>query len=66
MSVVTIVTAAVVAALIVGFHFGAGHAHYRQARARGGRAGLLVSLARGPYIRGSVPVGKGFRLTHKL
>jgi hypothetical protein len=56
----------VIVGLYVGFHGGHGHANYRHARARGGRPGLLVSLARGPYIRGSVPVGKGFRLTHKL
>jgi hypothetical protein len=60
------ITAVIVAALIVGFHFGHGHANYRHARASGRKPRLFASLGRGAFIWGSVPVGEGFRLGHKL
>lgn len=62
----------VVTAVIVGlitFWLGHGHANYRHARTcRSGhrRPSLFASLGRGPFVWGSVPVGGGFRLGHRL
>jgi hypothetical protein len=57
---------ALIAVLAIGylaFHLGAGHAHYRHARARGLRPNFYWSSVMGPYA--SVKVG-GFRVGHKL
>lgn len=60
-----IVTAAIVAALIVGHHFGHGHANYRQARASGhGRKPSLWLGARGAWV--SVPGPFHTRIGHRL
>ena len=71
----TVVVIALIAGVIFGMyvalHSGAGHAHYRHQRAGCARTGhrkarVYASLARGPYVRMSVPVGGGFRISHKL
>ena len=56
-----IIIAAVIAYL--GFHLGAGHAHYRHRRARGLRPSFYWSSVTGPYA--SVRIG-GLRIGHKL
>jgi hypothetical protein len=59
-------------AVYIAFHAGSGAAHYRHQRAgcagtvRRRRPSVWASLGRGPYVRLSVPIGGGFRLTHKL
>ena len=67
-----IITAVAVAALIAGFHFGAGSAHWRHRRRgcsaiRGHRQPrLLASLGRGPFVWLSAPIGGEFRLGRRL
>ena len=49
--------------LYLAFHIGAGHTHYRYAKAHGLSPNFYWSAARGPY--GSIRIG-GFRVGHKL
>jgi hypothetical protein len=58
--------------LLVGVHGGSGYTHYRHQRAgcpqgTGHRKPrLFASLARGVFVWGSLPLGDGFRIGHKL
>lgn len=54
----------VIVLLYLMFHVGAGHAHYRHARAAGLRPNFYWSSVRGPYA--SVRLPGGFRVGHKL
>jgi hypothetical protein len=61
----------VIAGIIIGFHTGSGHAHYRHqkagcARTSRRRPSLWAALGRGAFVWLSVPVGGGFRLGHRL
>lgn len=65
----TVITAVVVAALVVGFHFGSGHAHWRHQRNGCAvnihrRANLWWSLTRGPWV--SLPLFGGLRIGGRL
>ncbi len=60
-----IITVIVIAAVLyAGFHLGAGHAHYRHAKAAGLRPNFYWSSARGPYA--SIRLPGGFRVGHRL
>jgi len=75
---ITIISAIAGGLIYLAFHFGAGHAYYRHAKAAPQpqgrhhgpqpRVSIWASLARGPYIGawGSIPLPGGFRLGHKL
>ena len=64
--------AGLVLGLALGFHGGSGVAHYRHQRSRCDatrshrRPSLWASLGRGPYVRLSVPLPGGFRISHRL
>ena len=64
--------AGLVLGVALGFHGGSGVAHYRHFRngcaaGRGHRRpSVWASLGRGPYVRLSVPLPGGFRISHRL
>jgi hypothetical protein len=60
----TIVIIAIVAALIVGHHIGAGHTHHRYRKAAGLRPNFFYSSVMGPYV--SIRLPGGFRVGHRL
>jgi hypothetical protein len=53
----------VIALIYLAFHAGAGHAHYRNRKARGLRPNIYWSSIAGPYA--SVRLG-GFRIGRKI
>jgi hypothetical protein len=59
-----IATLIVIGLIYLAFHFGAGHAHHRQRKARGLSPNFYWSMARGPYA--SIRLPGGFRLGHRL
>ncbi len=61
-SVVAVIVIAVI--VYLAFHLGAGHAHYRHARAHGLASNFYWSSVRGPYP--SVRLPGGFRVGHRL
>lgn len=63
---VIVVTAVIVAAVLVGAHFGAGATHHRYQRAMGRKPRLFASLSRGAFVWGSLPLPGGFRIGHRL
>ena len=64
---IIIVTAVIVAALVVGAHFGSGATHHRYQRAMGRRPRLFASLGRGAFVWGGLwPLPGGTRIGHRL
>jgi len=63
---IIVITAVIVAALIVGAHFGSGATHHRYQRAMGRRPRLFASLGRGAFVWGSLPGPLGTRVGHRL
>lgn len=59
-----IIVIVIAVGLYLAFHVGAGHAHYRHARAHGLSPNFYWSSVRGPYA--SVRLPGGFRVGHRV